>query len=45
MLVRRNEISQLNARDFDPARRKRILGKGRGTQAETIDLGSATVQA
>jgi hypothetical protein len=26
-------------------RRKRILGKGRGTQAETIDLGSATVQA
>jgi integrase/recombinase XerC len=32
--------------DFDPAGKTlRILGKGRGTQAETIDLGSATVQA
>lgn len=44
--LRRNEISQLSVRDFDPASKTlRILGKGRGTQAETIDLGSATVQA
>ena len=44
--LRRNEISQLNIRDFDPAAKTlRIFGKGRGTQAETIDLGTATVQA
>ncbi|MEG3958687.1 tyrosine-type recombinase/integrase [Microcoleus sp. herbarium2] len=44
--LRRNEISQLSVCDFDPAGKTlRILGKGRGTQAETIDLGSATVQA
>ena len=44
--LRRNEISQLNIRDFDPAGKTlRIFGKGRGTQAEMIDLGSATVQA
>ncbi|MEG4585392.1 hypothetical protein [Tychonema sp. LEGE 07203] len=43
--LRRNEISQLSIRDFDPASKTlRIFGKGRGTQAETIDLGSATVQ-
>ncbi len=28
-----------------PVRRKRILGKGRGTQSEVVDLGVATVQA
>jgi len=44
--LRRNEISQLSVCDFNPASRTlRILGKGGGTQAETIDLGSATVQA
>jgi integrase/recombinase XerC len=42
----RNEISQLSVCDFDPVSKTlRILGKGRGTQAEMIDLGSATVQA
>jgi integrase/recombinase XerC len=36
----------LSVCDFDPVSKTlRILGKGRGTQAETIDLGSATVQA
>ena len=44
--LRRNEISQLNVRDFDPAGKTlRIFGKGRGTQAEVVDLGTATVQA
>ncbi|MEG4218682.1 tyrosine-type recombinase/integrase [Microcoleus sp. Pol14C6] len=44
--LRRNEISQLNVRDFDPATRSlQIFGKGRGTQAEVVDLGAATVQA
>jgi len=28
-----------------PVRRKRILGKGRGTQSEVVDLGVATVVA
>jgi integrase/recombinase XerC len=44
--LRRNEVSQLNVSDFDPDNRTlRILGKGRGTQAEMIDLGEATVNA
>lgn len=44
--LRRNEISQLSVRDFDPTTKTlRILGKGRGTQGEVVDLGSATVQA
>lgn len=44
--LRRNEVSQLNIKDFDPvAKSLRILGKGRGTQAEVVDLGAATVQA
>jgi integrase/recombinase XerC len=44
--LRRNEVSQLNVRDFDPTSKTlRIFGKGRGTQAEVIDLGSATVHA
>jgi integrase/recombinase XerC len=44
--LRRNEISQLSVRDFDPLTKTlRILGKGRGTQSETVDLGTATVQA
>lgn len=46
MLARRNEISQLNVQDFDPAGKTlRILGKGRGTQSEVVDLGVATVVA
>jgi integrase/recombinase XerC len=44
--LRRNEVSQLNIGDFDPAAATlRILGKGRGTQCEVIDLGDATVEA
>lgn len=44
--LRRNEVSQLNVADFDPVTRTlRILGKGRGTQSEIVDLGAATVQA
>jgi integrase/recombinase XerC len=41
--LRRNEVSQLSATLAQPVRRKRILGKGRGTQAEVVDLGAATV--
>ncbi len=44
--LRRNEVSQLSVRDFDPVTKTlRILGKGRGTQSEVVDLGAATVQA
>ncbi|KYC34500.1 integrase [Scytonema hofmannii PCC 7110] len=44
--LRRNEVSQLNVGDFDPASKTlRILGKGRGTQSEVIDLGTATTDA
>ena len=44
--LRRNEVSQLNIGDFDrDSKTLRILGKGRGTQTETIDLGDATVEA
>lgn len=44
--LRRNEVSLLNVNDFDPdARTLRILGKGRGTQTETIDLGDGTTDA
>lgn len=44
--LRRNEVSLLNINDFDSdARTLRILGKGRGTQSETIDLGEATTKA
>jgi integrase/recombinase XerC len=44
--LRRNEVSQLNVSDFDPvAATLRILGKGRGTQSEVVDLGLGTVQA
>jgi len=44
--LRRNEVSQLNIGDFDPdTKTLRILGKGRGTQSEVIDLGEATVDA
>jgi integrase/recombinase XerC len=44
--LRRNEVSQLNVSDFDPgAATLRILGKGRGTQVEVVDLGPGTVRA
>ncbi|MEG5170869.1 tyrosine-type recombinase/integrase [Microcoleus sp. B3-D7] len=44
--LRRNEVSQLNVSDFDPGvATLRILGKGRGTQSEIVDLGPATVRA
>ena len=44
--LRRNEVSLLNISDFDPdARTLRILGKGKGTQTQTIDLGEGTVEA
>ncbi len=44
--LRRNEVSQLNIGDFDPdSKTLRILGKGRGTQTEIIDLGAGTVEA
>jgi integrase/recombinase XerC len=44
--LRRNEVCQLNIQDFDPSSQKlRILGKGRGTQSEAVDLGAGTVEA
>jgi integrase/recombinase XerC len=44
--LRRNEVSQLNIGDFDPdSKTLRILGKGRGTQSEVIELGDATAEA
>ncbi|MEA5583759.1 tyrosine-type recombinase/integrase [Nodularia harveyana UHCC-0300] len=44
--LRRNEVCQLNVGDFDPETKTlRILGKGRGTQSEVIDLGGGTVAA
>jgi integrase/recombinase XerC len=44
--LRRNEISQLSIGDFNPwTRTLRILGKGKGTQYQTVDLGTATAQA
>jgi integrase/recombinase XerC len=43
--LRRNEVSQLNISDFDPdSKTLRILGKGKGTQSEVIDLGEGTVR-
>ena len=44
--LRRNEVSLLNINDFDSdVQTLRILGKGRGTEAEVIELGDATVEA
>jgi len=44
--LRRNEVSGLNVGDFDPdARTLKVLGKGKGTQLEIIDLGGSTVEA
>lgn len=44
--LRRGEVSKCNIEDLDPSFRKlRILGKGRGTQMETIDLSTKTTEA
>jgi integrase/recombinase XerC len=44
--LRRNEVTQLSIGDFNPrAKTLRILGKGKGTQYQTVDLGTATAQA
>ena len=44
--LRRNEVSQLNVEDFDGERRElRILGKGRGTQTETVYISRSTTDA
>ncbi|MFM7791192.1 MAG: tyrosine-type recombinase/integrase, partial [Microcystis panniformis] len=44
--LRRSEVSKANIADFDPvAKTLRIFGKGRGNNAETDSLGSATVRA
>jgi integrase/recombinase XerC len=44
--LRRNEVSQLSLSDFDTrAKTLQILGKGKGTQHQTVDLGTATAQA
>jgi integrase/recombinase XerC len=44
--LRRNEVSGLNVGDFDPdARTIKVIGKGKGTQLEIIDLSSTTTFA
>ncbi len=44
--LRRGEISQLNVEDVDPnSRELKILGKGRGTQKETVNLSKSTTLA
>ena len=44
--LRRNEVSQLSLADFDArASTLRILGKGKGTQYQSVDVGAATAQA
>jgi len=44
--LRRNEIVQSNIRDFDPeSRTLQILGKGKGNQAEMIDLSQSVCNA
>ncbi|MFM6047295.1 MAG: tyrosine-type recombinase/integrase [Dolichospermum sp.] len=44
--LRRGEVSKLNKGDFDPtAKTLRILGKGKGTQYQTIDLSPAAVES
>lgn len=44
--LRRNEVSLLSYGDFDPLTQElTILGKGKGTQTETIDLSSSTTKA
>jgi len=44
--LRRAEVCALNAGDFEPdARRLRILGKGRGTQRDSITVSARTASA
>jgi integrase/recombinase XerC len=44
--LRRSEVSKANIGDFDQKERTlRIYGKGRGNNAETVSLGSGTVNA
>jgi len=44
--LRRNEVSQLSLKDFNStAGTLQILGKGHGTQYQSIDVGPATVAA
>ncbi len=44
--LRRTEVTKLNVSDFDPnSKTLKILGKGKGNQEETIDLGESTVVA
>jgi len=44
--LRREEVSQCNIEDFDPyAQTLNILGKGRGSQKENVDLQPKTCQA
>jgi integrase/recombinase XerC len=44
--LRRSEVSKANISDFDPMTKTlRIFGKGRGNNAETVSLGSGTVNA
>lgn len=45
-VLRRGEVEKLNCSDFEPGeQRLRILGKGRGTQAEWVSLSAAVVEA
>ncbi|MBE9178697.1 tyrosine-type recombinase/integrase [Oculatella sp. LEGE 06141] len=45
-VLRRNEICSANVADFNPeAKTLAILGKGRGTQKESVSLSSAAVEA
>lgn len=44
--LRRGEVAKANVRDFDPSNRSlKILGKGKGTQVEVIDLSKPTTEA
>ncbi len=44
--LRRSEVVKADVKDFDAiAKTLKILGKGKGSQFETIDLGTATVAA
>ncbi|MEG4009806.1 tyrosine-type recombinase/integrase [Microcoleus sp. Pol11C1] len=44
--LRRNEVSQLSLKDFNlGAGTLQILGKGKGTQYQSVDVGPATVAA
>lgn len=43
--LRRGEVVKCNIGDLSPDGRLRILGKGRGTQAETVKLSEKTIEA